>query len=67
MLTDRADNSKGYEEDPIDDDALNDDNSKHKVFKDWQSSHEDVLNKIRQDRKAYQAKLAQEASGWDFR
>lgn len=57
MLTDRADNLKGYEEDPIDD------NSKHKVFKDWQSSHEDVLNKIRQDRKAYQAKLAQEASG----
>ncbi|PVD27093.1 hypothetical protein C0Q70_12244 [Pomacea canaliculata] len=58
----RADNLKGYEEDPIDDDALNDDNSKHKVFKDWQSSHEDILNRIRQDRKAYQAKLAQEAS-----
>ena len=31
--------------------------------RDWRSSHEDVLNKIKRDRRAYQAELNRRASG----
>ena len=34
-----------------------------KGSKDWRSTHEDVLNKIRRDRLAYQSKLNRRASG----
>ena len=34
-----------------------------KGSKDWRSTHEDVLNKIRRDRLAYQSKLNRQASG----
>ena len=34
-----------------------------KGSKDWRSTHEDVLNKIRRDRLAYQSKLNHQASG----
>ena len=34
-----------------------------KKEKDWRSTHQDVLNRIRRDRQAYQAELNRRASG----
>lgn len=45
------------------DDDGNEENYQPRRHSDWQSTHEELMNQIRRDRKLYQEKLEREATG----